>query len=180
MATSFIRSRAHTAPLSAPDPAAGHCQPMPLPETLGHSQASLGQSLVQPQLLSPWFRCTHGFLCTLQESVSPVLCKFWWLYGGVNCDFLQKSLCHTQIYCTQSPCQFGRPLLTHTSTGDTQTLKGRSGSGSVESPGMHKVLSEPSEHLWPVWGLILNAISPLLPSFWGFSFALGRRVSLLP
>ena len=31
----------------------------------------------------------------------------------------------------------------------------------------------PSEHLWRVWGLILNVISPLLPSCWGFSFALG-------
>ena len=28
-----------------------------------------------------------------------------------------------------------------------------------------------------VWGLILNLILPLLPSFWGFTFALGRRVS---
>ena len=30
----------------------------------------------------------------------------------------------------------------------TQTLKGRSGSVSVGSPGVHKVLFEPSEHLW--------------------------------
>ena len=94
--------------------------PMPLLEMPGHSRASLGQSLVESQLLSPQSWCTHGFLRTLQESVSPVLCKFWWLYGGVNGDFLQKGLCHTQIYCTQSPCQFGRPLLTHTSTGDYQ------------------------------------------------------------
>ena len=36
---------------------------------------------------------------------------------------------------------------------------------------------EPSEHLWQAWGLILNAISPLLPSSWGFSFALGHGVS---
>ena len=42
---------------------------------------------------------------------------------------------------------------------------------------MHKVLFEPSECLWQVWGLILNTVSPLLPSCWGFSFALGRRVS---
>ena len=31
---------------------------------------------------------------------------------------------------------------------------------------------EPSEYLWWVWGLILNVILPLLPFFWGFSFAL--------
>ena len=59
----------------------------------------------------------------------------------------------------------------------TQTLKGRSGSVSVGSPGVHKVLFEPSECLWQVWGLILNVISPLLPSCWGFSFALGHGVS---
>ena len=29
-----------------------------------------------------------------------------------------------------------------------------------------------------LWGLILNTILPLLPSCWGFSFALGRGVSL--
>ena len=40
-----------------------------------------------------------------------------------------------------------------------------------------KVLFVPSEHLWRVWGLILNVISPLLPSFWGFSFALGCGLS---
>ena len=38
-------------------------------------------------------------------------------------------------------------------------------------------LSEPSEHLWQEWGLILNANLPLLPSCWGFSFALGHAVS---
>ena len=32
-------------------------------------------------------------------------------------------------------------------------------------------------HLWWVWGLILNVISPLLPSCWSFFFALGCRIS---
>ena len=58
-----------------------------------------------------------------------------------------------------------------------ETLKGRSGSVSVGFPGVHKVLFEPSKCLWQVWGLIINVISPLLPSRWGFSFALLRRVS---
>ena len=58
-------------------------------------------------------------------------------------------------------------------------LKHRSGSVSVGSldPGAHKVLFEPSRHLWWVWGLIVNMVSSLLPSFWGFSFALGHGVS---
>ena len=85
----------------------------------------------------------------------------------------------TQVCSIQSPCPCGRPLLTHASAGDIQTLKGRSGSVSVGplGPGVHKVLSEPSKHLWQVWGLILNAISLLLPFCWGFSFALGYGVS---
>ena len=37
MATSFERSHAVTAVLSAPDPAAGHCQHTPPPEAPGHS-----------------------------------------------------------------------------------------------------------------------------------------------
>ena len=66
----------------------------------------------------------------------------------------------SQVCYIQSPCPHSRPLLTCASAGNTQTLKGRSGSVSVESlgPGAHKVLFEASEHLWQVWGLILNAI----------------------
>ena len=53
MTTSFIRSGACSITLSAPGLAAGHCRPTPSPETPGHSQASLGQSLVGLLLLSP-------------------------------------------------------------------------------------------------------------------------------
>ena len=62
--------------LSAPDPAAGRCPPTTSLETPGHSQESLGQSLVGSLLLSPGSWCWQGFVCALQESVSPVLCKF--------------------------------------------------------------------------------------------------------
>ena len=130
-------------------------------------------------LFSPGSWCLQGFVCALQESISPVLCKFWQLYGGVNGDLLQEGLYHTHVCCTQSPCFCGRPLLTHTSTGVTQTLKSRSGSVSVGSPDVHKVLFVPSKHLWQAWGLILNMILPVLPSCWGFSFALGHGVSFL-
>jgi len=66
MATSFKRSHALTAALRAPNPAAGHHRPTPPPETPGHSQASLDQSLVGSLLLFPGSWCT-------EESVSPVL-----------------------------------------------------------------------------------------------------------
>ena len=141
--TSFKCSHAGTVALGALNPAAGHCWPMPLLETPGHSQASLGQSLVGSLLLSPGSWCAQCFVCALQESVSPVLCKFWWLYGGVNGDLLQEGLHHTQVCGTQSPCPCCRSLVTHTSAGETETLKGRSGSVSDE----HKVLFEPSVSL---------------------------------
>ena len=141
MATSFKRSHAHTAALGAPDPAAGH-RPMPLPETPGHSRASLGQSLVGSLLLSPgsWF--AQSFVCALQESVSPVLCKFWRLCGGVIGDLLQEGLWHTQVYCTQSPRSCGRPLLTHTFAGNTQTYFWPVSVGSL-GPDPHKICLSP-------------------------------------
>ena len=86
------RSLAPTATPSASNPVAGHRWPMPLMETPGHSGASLGQSLVGSLLLSPGCWCTQGFVCAIQESVSQVLCKFWWLCGGVNGNLLQEGL----------------------------------------------------------------------------------------
>ena len=56
-----------TVVVSAPDPAAGHCGPTSLPETPGHAQASLAQSLVGPLLLS--FGC-WSILCFLMPSKS--------------------------------------------------------------------------------------------------------------
>ena len=67
MVTSFKISQAYTATLSAPNPAAGHHEPTPLQETPGHSQTSLGQSLVGSLLLSPG---VQGSVCVLQESIS--------------------------------------------------------------------------------------------------------------
>ena len=122
MATSFKRSHARAAVLSVPNPAAGHHWPMPPPETPGHSRTSLGQSLVGSLLLFRGSWCTQGFVYALQESVSPILCKFWQLYSGVNGDLLQEGFCHTQFCCTQNPCPCGRLVLTHTSTGDTRAV----------------------------------------------------------
>ena len=115
MATSFKKHCARTERLSAPNHAAGHHQATPLLETLRHSWASLGQSLVESLLFSPGSWCTQGFVCALQESVSPVLCKFWWLYYGVNGDLLQEGLCHTQVCCTQ-PYPSLLPITSRTNT----------------------------------------------------------------
>ena len=75
MVTSFKRSHARTATLSAPNPAAGHCWPKPLPETPGHSPAaSFG-------VTAPFSWCTQSSVCALPESVPRVLCKFWKIRG---------------------------------------------------------------------------------------------------
>ena len=76
MVTSFKRSCVLTAAHIAPDPAAGYHQPTPLLEIPGYSQATLGQSLLGSLLLSLGFWFAQCFVCALQESVSPVLCKF--------------------------------------------------------------------------------------------------------
>ena len=75
MATSFRRSHARTAALNAPNPVAGHHQPTPPPETPGHSQASLGQSLVGSLLLSPGSWCTQGcFFFVPSKNLFPQFC----------------------------------------------------------------------------------------------------------
>ena len=61
-------------------------RPLPTHTFPGHSQASLGQSLVGSLPLSPRSWCTQGFICAHQESVSPGLFKLWQLYGWVNGD----------------------------------------------------------------------------------------------
>ena len=120
MATSFKKFLAGTAALSGPNPAAGHHQPMPLPETPGHSRASLGQSLVGSLLLCPGSWCKQCSVCALQECVSPVLCKFWQLYGGVNGDLLQEGLCHTLGLLHPEPLPLRQSTADRTSSGDTQ------------------------------------------------------------
>ena len=133
----------------------GHRQSTPPLENPGHSQASLGQSLVGWLLLSPGSWCTRG---SVYKSLFPQCCvssgALWW----VNGDLLQDGLCHTQVCCTRIPCPCGRPLLTPTSPGDTQTLKGSSGS-VLCTQGFVWALC-----LWRVPGLTQTVISPLLPS----------------
>ena len=113
-----------------PYPALLHPEPLPLQRSTadlyptGDTQTQFCLSLSGVSV--SW--CTQGFACALQVSVSPVLCKFWQLYVGVNGGLLQEGLCHTQVCCTQSPCPCGRPQLTRTTTGDTQTFKDRTGS----------------------------------------------------
>ena len=111
---------------------------------LTSKSGSISVSVIAP-FPGSWY--TQVSVCALQESIYPVLCNFWQLYGGVNGDLLQEGLCHTQVYCTQMPCPCSSPLLTRTSAGDTQTqfclsLCGCSGSWCTQG------LFEPSTIPW--------------------------------
>ena len=97
-------------------------RPPPTQASTGESRTPTGKSgtvSLGSLILSPGSWCT-GFCCA-RRVYFPVLWKFWQLYGGVNGELLQEGLCHTQVYCTQSPCPCGGPLQTWTSTGDAQT-----------------------------------------------------------
>ena len=120
MVTSFKRSHACTATLTASNHTADHPRPTPPLETPGHSQQ------VWVSLL--WGHCSfilgpgaQSSVCALQESISQSCINSGSLYGGINGDLLQEGLCHTQVCCTQSPCPCSSPLLTCTPTGDVQT-----------------------------------------------------------
>ena len=63
-------------------------------------------------------KCENSFGIIVLQFVGCLLCGF--MVGLTSCA--------SQVCCSQSLCPRGRPLLTHTSPGDTQTLNGRSGS----------------------------------------------------
>ena len=90
MVTSFKRSHASTAALGDPDPAS---RPRPTPASAGDSWTLTGKSgsvSCGSLLLSPGSWCAQGFVCALQDSVTPVLCKFWQLYSWLIVTFPQQ------------------------------------------------------------------------------------------
>ena len=93
---------------------AGHSQPLPLLETPGHSGKSGSVSCGVTAPFSWVLVRTRFSLCP--RVCFLVLCKFWWVYGGITGDLLQEGLCHTQVSCTQSPYPCSSPLLTVTSS----------------------------------------------------------------
>ena len=144
MVTSFKKSHALTAALSAPQPSSrpplSHAFTRDSWTFVGKSgEVSCGITASFSWVL------VHTRFCLCPSRVCiPVLYKFWRLYGGINGNLLQEGLCCTQVYCTQSPCPWSSPLLTRVSTGDTQTQFWVSLLGSLVS-GAHKVcLSPPS------------------------------------
>ena len=141
MAISFKRSHACTSILTAPSPAAGHQRPTPPLETPGHSQGSLGQSLLGSLLLSPGSWCTQGSVCALQKSYFP---------GCASSDSPVVGLMATssrglipypgRLHPEPDPCD--SPLLTGTSTGDAKHSSVSVSVGSL-GPGAHKICFSP-------------------------------------
>ena len=168
MVTSFKSSHART----AANPAAGHHWLTFLLESPGHSWASLGQSLVGSLLLSPGSWYTQGFVCALQESVSSVLCKFWWLSGEVNLPrglMPYPGLLHLELLPLQQSTADPNPA-GYTQTHSCQSLLGL------------WVLLHP-RFVWALWaslvGMEFDSKRDFAPPtvFLGFSFALGCGVS---
>ena len=98
------------------------CNQMPLAfkvkfpgDSLSLCQPQVGKSIVVLKLLQ---QCENFFGTVVLQSVG---CLLRGSMVGLTC---WASL----VCCSQSPCPHSSPLLTHDSTGDTQTLKGRSGS----------------------------------------------------
>ena len=105
------------------------------------------------------------------------------LYGGANGDLLQEGLCHRLLVpgllqpeamslwqATVDPCLCRR----HSNTQRQVWLSLCVVSGSWWTQGFVWVSSE---HLWQVWGLIINAVLSLLQFCWVFSFVLGCHIS---
>ena len=119
--------------------------------------------------------CTQAFVCALQESVSQsCVSSGSSTVGSMAISFkrayaIPRSAVPRALSLQQStvdPCLHRR----HSNIVLAQSLWGL-------WVWWAQGLFEPSECLWKLWGLILNTISPVLPSCSGFSFALGNGIS---
>ena len=84
----------------------------------------------------------QGSICALQESVSPVQCKFWQLYHGVNGDLLLRAYAIPRSTAPRAPA----PAAVHWwHVPPQKMLKYSSVSVSVGplGPGVHKVCLSP-------------------------------------
>ena len=138
--------------------------------------SQVGKSLVGPRtFVTVWalFWYSFSLVCGLSAR---------WLYGGANGNLLQEDLCHMPwlpgllLPEPPSPQQATADLCLlrrHSNTQRQVWLSLLWGLWVL----MHTRFCLSPQHLWWLWGLILNTILPLLPSYWGFSFALGCGIS---
>ena len=143
MVTSFSRSHAGTAALSAPSPAAGHRQPCL------HWRLLVTHGQVWVSLL--WGHCSfvlgprvHKVLFVPSKSLFPQSCgSSGGSMVGLMSNLLQEGLCHTQVCCTQPypSLLHPEPLPLQHSTADPYLLR--------RHP--NTVLSQ---CLWDLWVLV--------------------------
>ena len=127
-------------------------------------------------LLSPGSKCTQVSVCALKESVSPVLYTSWQLYCGLVATSYKGAYATPRAAAPRAPAPAaGRcwPIPSQETLKHSPVLV----SVRVSAPWCAQGLFECSEYLWWVSGLIPNVISPLLPSYWGLSFAPGCGIS---
>ena len=143
MATSFKTSCAHTAALSTPTLQQATADPSLCRRlwTLTGRSGSVSCRVTAP---FSWILVHTRFCLCPPRVYFPVLCKFWWLYGGVNGDLLQEVYAIPRSAAPRAPA----PATGHCwPITPQETLKHSSGLVSVGSlgPGAHKVcLSPPS------------------------------------
>ena len=121
------------------------CSRPPLTQASARTPGTHGQvspTHVGPLLLSPGSWCAQGSVCALQESVSPVLCKFWQLYGGLMATSSKRAYAIPRSAAPKAPA----PAAVHCwPVPPQEMLKHSSGSVSVGSlgPGVHKLCLSP-------------------------------------
>ena len=172
MATSFKRSHAHTAILSAPALQQATADPhlcQRLLDTHGQVWVSLFCShcsfILGPDVHKVHFVPSKSLFSQSCVSSSSSMVGLT-VTSSKRAYAIPKSAApwasaSVSVHCWPIPPQ---EMLKHNSV----SVSGVSGSWCAQG------LFEPFEYLWWVWGLILNVISPHLRSCWGFSFALGQ------
>ena len=173
MATSFKKSHTSTATHSALTLQQATADSHFCWKLLDTHRQSLGQSLVGSLLLSLGSWWTQ-VLFVPSKSLFP---QSFVSSGGSMVGFMATS--SKRAYATVRCAAPRAPahVVGHCWPIPPQEMLKHSKASLAQSPGVHKVLFEPSEHLWQVGGLILNVILLLLPFCWDFSFALGRGLS---
>ena len=166
MATSFKKSHTSTATHSALTLQQATADSHFCWKLLDTHRQSLGQSLVGSLLLSPGSWWTQ-VLFVPSKSLFP---QSFVSSGGSMVGFMATS--SKRAYATVRCAAPRAPahVVGHCWPIPPQEMLKHSKASLAQSPGVHKVLFEPSEHLWKVGGLILNVILLLLPWTWAIFF----------